>query len=192
MWMLPGPWQDSQPTFLALSPGAFSRVCVAVLKSFTICSWHCEQVSEPTNSAPGMFGGAITVRLTAAHEIADTVAVAIAETTSTLRRLTFRFAQLAAGAEELSDGAFMEVSCETHGKRPGDSRYSAKGFHHSSMTWLIEAAIKNVGRVAYSMEFRLQLQAVGRRNFQVDANPRPAPPKGGSLNLPDTLNRNRS
>src|SRR6266568_601126 len=27
--MLPGPWQDSQPAFLALSPGAFNRMCVA-------------------------------------------------------------------------------------------------------------------------------------------------------------------
>src|SRR2546421_3293329 len=71
--MLPAPWHDSHPTFLALSPGAFNRVCVAVLKSRVMFSWHCEHVSEPTNVAPGMLGGAMTARCTVAQEIAMAV-----------------------------------------------------------------------------------------------------------------------
>src|SRR5881392_3130565 len=44
--------------FLALSPWAFRREWVAVLKSFTIASWQVAHSSEPTNSAPGILGGA--------------------------------------------------------------------------------------------------------------------------------------
>ena len=55
---LPGPWHDSQPMFFALSPFAFRRAWVAVRKSRVIVSWQVSQLSEPTNSAPGMLGGA--------------------------------------------------------------------------------------------------------------------------------------
>jgi hypothetical protein len=41
---------------------------VAVRKSRTICSWHVAHSSEPTNSAPGMLGGARIVRLVVLHE----------------------------------------------------------------------------------------------------------------------------
>src|SRR5947207_10515553 len=60
---LPGPWQDSHPMFLAFSPFACSRACVDVRKSRTICSWHVAHSSEPTNSAPGILGGARIARL---------------------------------------------------------------------------------------------------------------------------------
>lgn len=60
---LPGPWQPSQPMFLAFSPLAISRACVAVRKSRTISSWQVRHSSVPTNSAPGILGGASTVRL---------------------------------------------------------------------------------------------------------------------------------
>src|SRR6266568_3156931 len=108
--MLPGPWQDSQPAFLALSPGAFNRMCVAVLKSRVMGSWHWEQVSEPTNCAPGMFGGAITVRLTVAQEMATAVAATTAETTTSLRRLPFRFLESPSRAGESCDGSLIDVS----------------------------------------------------------------------------------
>src|SRR6266513_2600192 len=65
---LPGPWQDSHPIFLAFSPFACNRACVDVLKSRTICSWHVAHSSEPTNSAPGMLGGARIVRLVVLQE----------------------------------------------------------------------------------------------------------------------------
>src|SRR5215813_8260686 len=65
---LPGPWHDSQPTFFAFSPSAFSRACVAVRKSRTIASWQVAHSSEPTNSAPGMLGGARIVRLVVLQE----------------------------------------------------------------------------------------------------------------------------
>ena len=68
--MLPAPWHDSHPTFLALSPGAFNRVWVAVLKSRVMFSWHCEHVAEPTKLAPGTLGGAMTARCTVAQEMA--------------------------------------------------------------------------------------------------------------------------
>ena len=48
--------------FLAFSPCAFRRACVAVRKSRVIDSWQVSQLSEPTNSAPGMLGGARIVR----------------------------------------------------------------------------------------------------------------------------------
>ena len=60
---LPGPWHDSQPMFLALSPGAFNRAWVAVRKSRVIVSWQVSQLSDPANSAPGMLGGARMARL---------------------------------------------------------------------------------------------------------------------------------
>jgi len=65
---LPGPWHDSQPTFFAFSPCAFSRACVAVRKSRTIASWQVPHSSEPTNCAPGMLGGARIVRLVVLQE----------------------------------------------------------------------------------------------------------------------------
>src|SRR6476646_9161263 len=65
---LPGPWHDSQPMFFAFSPFACNRACVAVRKSRTICSWHVAHSSEPTNSAPGMLGGARIVRVVVLQE----------------------------------------------------------------------------------------------------------------------------
>jgi hypothetical protein len=73
-------------------------------------SWHCEHVSEPTNWAPGMLGGAITVRLTVAQEIAATVAVRTQETTSSLRRLTFFFRESTSCAGESCNGSLIDVS----------------------------------------------------------------------------------
>src|SRR4029077_21120752 len=54
--------------FLAFSPFACSRAWVAVRKSRTICSWQVAHSSEPTNSAPGMLGGARIVRLVLLQE----------------------------------------------------------------------------------------------------------------------------
>src|SRR5215212_309423 len=54
--------------FFAFSPCAFSRACVAVRKSRTICSWQVAHSSEPTNSAPGILGGARIVRLVVLQE----------------------------------------------------------------------------------------------------------------------------
>src|SRR6187551_284279 len=54
--------------FWALGPGAFRRECVAVRKSRTISSWHSLHFSVPTNSAPGMLGGATIVRLVVLQE----------------------------------------------------------------------------------------------------------------------------
>src|SRR2546430_3222101 len=65
---LPGPWHDSQPIFFALPPFACNRACVAVRKSRTICSWQVAHSSEPTNSAPGILGGARMVRLVVLQE----------------------------------------------------------------------------------------------------------------------------
>src|SRR5436189_3006123 len=48
--------------FLAFSPLAFRRACVAVRKLRVIFSWQVSQLSEPTNSAPGMLGGARIAR----------------------------------------------------------------------------------------------------------------------------------
>src|SRR5262245_50567822 len=84
---LPGPWQDSQPisttSFGVSAPFApvllmttffvCSRACVAVRKSRTICSWQVAHSSEPTNSAPGILGGARIVRLVVLHESKITV-----------------------------------------------------------------------------------------------------------------------
>jgi hypothetical protein len=60
--LLPGPWHDSQPAFLALSPGALSRACVAVRKLRVIFSWQVSHASDPTKVAPGILGGASKVR----------------------------------------------------------------------------------------------------------------------------------
>src|SRR6266487_2052888 len=54
--------------FFAFSPCAFSRACVAVRKLRAICSWQVAHSSEPTNSAPGMLGGARIVRLVVLQE----------------------------------------------------------------------------------------------------------------------------
>ena len=85
---LPGPWHDSQPmsvTSFVVVPPPFasvpfplllltivffvcSRAWVAVRKSRTICSWQVAHSSEPTNSAPGILGGARIVRLVVVQE----------------------------------------------------------------------------------------------------------------------------
>src|SRR5438105_11313893 len=49
--------------FLALSPCAFIRAWVAVGKPFAMASWQVAHSSEPTNSAPGMLGGARIARV---------------------------------------------------------------------------------------------------------------------------------
>src|SRR6516225_2588441 len=73
---LPGPWQDSQPIFFAFSPFACSRACVAVRKSRTISSWQVAHCSEPTNSAPGMLGGARMVLFVVLQESRITASAA--------------------------------------------------------------------------------------------------------------------
>src|SRR6516164_8851337 len=79
---LPGPWQVSQPmstdffgvslpfapVLLTISLVVCSRAWVAVRKSRTICSWQVAHSSEPTNSAPGMLGGARIVRFVVLQE----------------------------------------------------------------------------------------------------------------------------
>src|SRR6516164_3714006 len=60
--------------FFAFSPFAWSRACVAVRKSRTISSWHVAHSSEPTNSAPGMLGGARIVRVVVLQESKITAA----------------------------------------------------------------------------------------------------------------------
>src|SRR5215467_2396953 len=59
--------------FLAFSPFASSRAWVAVRKFRTISSWHVAHSSEPTNSAPGMLGGARIVRVVVLQESKITV-----------------------------------------------------------------------------------------------------------------------
>ena len=79
---LPGPWHDSQPmsvtsfgvslpfapVLLTISLFVCNRAWVAVRKSRTICSWQVAHSSEPTNSAPGMLGGARMVRFVVLQE----------------------------------------------------------------------------------------------------------------------------
>src|ERR1700758_4363855 len=88
---LPGPWQDSQPMsvdsfglslpfaplLLTITFFVCSRAWVAVRKSRTICSWQVAHSSEPTNSAPGMLGGARIVRLVVLQESRITASAAI-------------------------------------------------------------------------------------------------------------------
>src|SRR5437868_2730901 len=114
--MLPGPWHDSHPTFLAVSPGALSRACVAVLKSRTIWSWHWAQVCDPTNSAPGMFGGASTVRLTVAQEMAMSATANTTETASSLRRMTFLFLGSPCSAGKLAVEKLIGLSWMSEGR----------------------------------------------------------------------------
>src|SRR6516164_6613417 len=54
--------------FFAFSPFAINRACVAVRKSRTISSWQVLHSSVPTNSAPGMLGGARIVRFVVLQE----------------------------------------------------------------------------------------------------------------------------
>src|SRR6266700_5360488 len=54
--------------FFAFFPCAFSRACVAVRKLRAIASWQVAHSSEPTNSAPGILGGARIVRLVVLQE----------------------------------------------------------------------------------------------------------------------------
>ena|ERR1051325_8431310 len=56
------------PVLLITTFFVCSRACVAVRKSRTICSWQVAHSSEPTNSAPGMLGGAKIVRLVVLQE----------------------------------------------------------------------------------------------------------------------------
>jgi hypothetical protein len=74
---LPGPWHDSHPMFFAFSPFAFRRACVAVRKLRVIFSWQVSQLSEPTNSAPGMLGGARIVRSVVLQESRMTASAAV-------------------------------------------------------------------------------------------------------------------
>lgn len=67
--------------FLALSPGAFNRAWVAVRKSRVIVSWQVSQLSEPTNSAPGMLGGARIARSVVLQESRITLSAAPPPTT---------------------------------------------------------------------------------------------------------------
>src|ERR1051325_10714755 len=73
-------------------------------------SWHCEQVSEPTNSAPGMLGGATTVRVTVAQETAAATAVSTPVTTNNLRRLTFLFPEsLSCAGDSCNESPIVSV-----------------------------------------------------------------------------------
>src|SRR5215470_7856293 len=56
------------PVLLITTFFVCSRAWVAVRKSREICSWHVAHSSEPTNSAPGMLGGARIVRLVVLQE----------------------------------------------------------------------------------------------------------------------------
>src|SRR5437773_7118381 len=56
------------PVLLTISLFVCNRAWVAVRKSRTICSWQVAHSSEPTNSAPGMLGGARIVRLVVLQE----------------------------------------------------------------------------------------------------------------------------
>src|SRR5215470_11821235 len=56
------------PVLLITTFFVCSRAWVAVRKSRTIFSWHVAHSSEPTNSAPGMLGGARIVRLVVLQE----------------------------------------------------------------------------------------------------------------------------
>src|SRR5215469_8173404 len=54
--------------FFAFSPFAISRACVAVRKLRKMSSWQVLHSSDPTNSAPGMLGGARIVRFVVLQE----------------------------------------------------------------------------------------------------------------------------
>jgi hypothetical protein len=56
------------PVLLTISLFVCNRAWVAVRKSRTISSWQVAHSSEPTNSAPGMLGGARIVRLVVLQE----------------------------------------------------------------------------------------------------------------------------
>src|SRR5215470_17105773 len=66
--------------FFAFSPFACSRACVAVRKSRTISSWQVAHCSEPTNSAPGMLGGARIVLFVVLQESRITASAAVPPT----------------------------------------------------------------------------------------------------------------
>jgi hypothetical protein len=63
--------------FFAFSPFAISRACVAVRKLRVILSWQVAQLSDPTNSAPGMLGGARIVRSVVLQESRMTASAAV-------------------------------------------------------------------------------------------------------------------
>src|ERR1700730_13953785 len=68
--------------FLAFAPSAFKRAWVAVGNPFAIDSWQVVHSSEPTNSAPGILGGAMIARLDSKllHESKITVSATPAPT----------------------------------------------------------------------------------------------------------------
>src|SRR4249919_1091628 len=66
--------------FFAFSPFAISRACVAVRKLRTISSWHVLHSSEPTNSAPGILGGARIVLFVVLQESRITASAAVPPT----------------------------------------------------------------------------------------------------------------
>src|ERR1041384_6409313 len=100
----------------ALSPLAIKRECVAVLKPLVIFSWHWAQVSEPTNVAPGICGGATTVRVTVAQEITTTASAAPLRIITSFLRQTFRLGTPRI-ASALSVCGFINLglSCELPG-----------------------------------------------------------------------------
>src|SRR5215470_6053577 len=63
--------------FFAFSPFAINRAWVAVRKLRVMSSWQVLHSSEPTNSAPGMLGGARSVRLVVLQESRITASAAI-------------------------------------------------------------------------------------------------------------------
>src|SRR6266511_1193628 len=66
--------------FFAFSPFACSRAWVAVRKSRTISSWQVRHSSEPTNSAPGILGGARIVWVVVLQESSITASAAVPPT----------------------------------------------------------------------------------------------------------------
>jgi hypothetical protein len=66
--------------FLAFSPFAISRACVAVRKLRVILSWQVAQLSNPTNSAPGILGGARIVWFLVLQESRITASAAVPPT----------------------------------------------------------------------------------------------------------------
>ena len=92
-WRLAGPWQDSQPTSLALFPWALMRAWSDPAKWRFLSPWHWAQLSVPTNSAPSISGGSTTVRETVAQEMA----VRIAATNPTNRTMGARWSFIGRG-----------------------------------------------------------------------------------------------
>ena len=148
---LPGPWHISQPmsmdlftVTLLLGPLPFttsvlvlcSRACVAVRKSRTISSWQVAHCSEPTNSAPGMLGGAKIVLFVVLQESRMTASATVAPAPhKNFSRLP---AIHLASREYHTNGEYCRkakiVTTHFYGKK------SPKAFFHSFDRWILGRA----------------------------------------------------